>query len=661
MKNAIDLSLMKQALDYSTEDIYATREDGTMFFCNRNFRAHHEIDDDTDVTTMKIYDLPSYSRNKEQWEAHVQRIKERERNGSAVKQHIVYNPLPLHPEIIATESSSFWVHDEDGTNGMLWSFSHDISDRILQEERVRQYTQVMNKVLEYLPAGIVVKDINNGFKYLYRNRASYKMKGSNPENAIGKDDFDFHSLEDATRKRKQDEELAATGKEMHWIDEQCDSDGNIYFMDKRKIKIEGDDFSPMLLSIDWDITELELMKRELIAAKEKAETSDKLKSAFLANMSHEIRTPLNAIVGFSRIIAESSDPEERLNYYNIVESNNDRLLQLINEILDLSKIESGLMEFHIVPVRLHLLCKEVRDAHLLRCPDGVQLVYEPSDERVIIDADKTRLFQVISNLIGNAFKFTTEGSISYGYHREGNRVIFHVTDTGKGIDPDKLDKVFDRFVKANSFVQGFGLGLSISRAFIEHMGGTISVTSEVGKGTTFTFNLPVESAEKETDPQETEKEIAALPQEEIDTVVADSPGNAETRSVPLPRSSQSDMLTILIAEDTDSNYILAKAILSRFYHLERARDGMEAVTMFEDLHPDIILMDMRMPNLDGLDATRIIRELDKEVPIIALTAYAFDHDRQAALDAGCNDFLTKPFTQEQLKSTVSKWLTKEGK
>ena len=150
-----------------------------------------------------------------------------------------------------------------------------------------------------------------------------------------------------------------------------------------------------------------------------------------------------------------------------MEANNERLLQLINEILDLSKIEAGIVEFSIAPVRLYPLCKEIHDAHVFRCPSDVELIFEPSDEDIRIDSDKNRIFQVISNLIGNAFKFTTHGSISYGYHQEGENIIFHVTDTGTGIAPEKIGKVFERFVKANNFAQGTGLGLAICKTIIE--------------------------------------------------------------------------------------------------------------------------------------------------------------------------------------------------
>ena len=396
-----------------------------------------------------------------------------------------------------------------------------------------------------------------------------------------------------------------------------------------------------------DITEKLKVERMLQEAKEKAEESNRLKSAFLANMSHEIRTPLNAIIGFSRIIAESENTEERKEYYNIVEANNERLLQLINEILDLSKIEAGIVEFSIAPVRLYPLCKEIHDAHVFRCPSDVELIFEPSDEDIRIDSDKNRIFQVISNLIGNAFKFTTHGSISYGYHQEGENIIFHVTDTGTGIAPEKIGKVFERFVKANNFAQGTGLGLAICKTIIERLGGTISVTSELEKGTTFTFNLPAKIANEE------EKEMPETVLEESGSTTNEQKATTEKNQA-TPESSR--MKTILIAEDTDSNYILIKAILGKEYHLERAKDGMEAVNMFVELNPDIILMDMKMPNLGGLDATRIIRELSPDIPIIALTAFAYDHDRKAALEVGCNDFLTKPFTQEVLKETIKKWI-----
>ena len=646
-----DINLLTHAINNSAEDIFAARKDGTLVFANRRFKQHHDISYTDDITQLKIYDTNSYVSNEEEWKKMLSTFRKgKEHNG-----FVIPDPLPLHPEVLAIEGNAYWVTSDEGEE-TVWIFGRDVSQRITHEQQIKRFSQILDKTIENLPAGIVVKDIQSGFKYLYRNRESYNRNIPMKE-ALGKDDFDFYPLEIAQEKRRQDMEIAETGKEMHWITKEYDQNGKSIYLDKRKIKIESDDFPSFLLSIEWDITEMESMKRELLVAKEKAETSDQLKSAFLANMSHEIRTPLNAIVGFSRIIAESVDAEERKNYYNIVEANNERLLQLINEILDLSKIEAGIVEFTITPVRLHPLCREIHDAHKFRCPFGVELIYEPSDEDVVIEGDKNRIFQVISNLIGNAFKFTTSGSISYGYHRKGNEIEFHVSDTGIGIEADKLCKVFERFVKVNTFAQGTGLGLSICKTIIERLGGSISVSSEMGKGTTFTFTLPLLSNNTQTE-KRLKSEGNAVKQKSIQYIseedIQDSE-DSDTDTYEEKNDGKSER-TILIAEDTDSNYILIKAILGKLYHLERAKDGMEAVTLFEEVSPDLILMDMKMPNLGGLDATKIIRELSPDIPIIALTAYAYENDRQAAFDAGCNDFLTKPFTQEVLKDLIEKYL-----
>lgn len=639
-----DINLLTHAINNSTEDIFAAREDGTLVFANRRFRQHHDIGAADDITQLKIYEINSYTQNEQVWRQMTSAIKkEDEHNG-----FVIQNPLPLHPEVLAIEGNAYWVTSDEGEE-TLWAFGRDITQRIKHEQQIKRFSQILDKTIENLPASIVVKDIKSDFKYLYRNRESYNRNIPMKE-ALGKDDFDFYPLEKAREKRSQDIEIAQTGIEKHWITEEHNQSGQSIFLDKRKMKIESNEFPPILLSIEWDITEMEQMKRELLIAKEKAETSDQLKSAFLANMSHEIRTPLNAIVGFSRIIAESTDAEERKGYYDIVEANNERLLQLINEILDLSKIEAGMVEFTLNPVRLHPLCKEIHDALKFRCPTGVELIYEPSDENIIIEGDKNRIFQVISNLIGNAFKFTTSGSVSYGYHRKDNEIEFHVSDTGIGIEADKLSKVFERFVKVNNFAQGTGLGLSICKTIIERLGGTISVSSEFGKGTTFTFTLPLPAHSEYNQADGTDAEIhSSTAAEELREEEQDADLEEETEPVKSEK-------TILVAEDTDSNYILTKAILGRLYHLERAKDGMEAVTMFEELQPDLILMDMKMPNLGGLDATKIIRELSPDIPIIALTAYAYEHDKQAAKSAGCNDFLTKPYTQEVLKEMIKKYL-----
>ena len=651
-----DINTLTHAINNAKESVYAARRDGTLIFANRQFRLNHRIAEQADLSLIRVFDVVGDMTCIEDWEERYRSIRE----GQTLN-FLAYQPLKHDKNTLAFEGTMYSVTTDDGEE-TFWSFTHDISERIRYESQIKRFNRIMDTTMENIPAGIVVKDIENDFRYIYRNRESYNRDISS-ENAIGMNDFDYYPLEMAQQKRKEDMEIAATGKGMHWIMEGKDKNGNLLILDKQKIMVESEDFSPIIVSIEWDITQLELMRRELIESKEKAETSDKLKSAFLANMSHEIRTPLNAIVGFSRIISESDNAEERREYYEIVDANNERLLQLINEILDLSKIESGIVEFTYGPVRLHTLCKEIHDAHVFRCPQGVELRFDSPDEALSIHSDKNRIFQVFSNLIGNAFKFTTEGSVSYGYKQEGERVVFYVKDTGLGIEPEKLGRVFQRFAKLNNFAQGTGLGLSICKTIIERLGGEIAVSSEVGTGTTFTFWLPLENVIQDTETGTN----SHLPGEAVGTQPSEVlPAKEDT---PRPKEEttekeedlrttavETEKATILIAEDTDSNFDLLNAILGRKYRLVRARDGMEAVTMYDEVNPDLILMDIKMPNLDGLEATRIIRQLSAEVPIIAQSAYAYEHDRNAAEEAGCNDFISKPIAQEKLKEKIKKWL-----
>lgn len=246
-----------------------------------------------------------------------------------------------------------------------------------------------------------------------------------------------------------------------------------------------------IIGINYDITKLKETEAELIQARDKAEMMDRLKSAFLANMSHEIRTPLNAIVGFSDLLVENEDIEERREYIKIVRENNDLLLQLISDILDLSKIEAGTFEFTNGDVDVNLLCEDiVRSMRMKMMKETVQLVFDPHLPACHVISDRNRIHQVISNFVNNAIKFTSEGIIRVGYRLQGEELEFYVQDTGIGIEKEQLPHIFERFVKLNSFVHGTGLGLSICRSIVEQLGGKIGVDSEVGKGSRFWFTIP---------------------------------------------------------------------------------------------------------------------------------------------------------------------------
>ena len=394
------------------------------------------------------------------------------------------------------------------------------------------------------------------------------------------------------------------------------------------VEARDEDGKPLtLVGSSLVITNRKKMEQELTTAKELAEESNRLKSAFLANMSHEIRTPLNAIVGFSGILASTEREEEKQEYVSIIENNNTLLLQLISDILDLSKIEAGTLELNYSNIELNELMRELERGFLLRVKtDAVKLEFvEPAGPSMAY-TEKNRLSQLMINLVTNAIKFTEKGSIRFGYEMRENELYFYVADTGCGIPKDKQQNIFGRFVKLNSFAQGTGLGLSICKTLMDHMGGRIGVESEEGKGSTFWFTLPYKPAVKE-DKKQMPKDIQ-------------------------PVSIERNKLTILVAEDNASNYKLFESILRYDYHLIHAWDGMEAVEMFREHNPQIVLMDINMPVMDGYEATREIRKYSAKIPIIAVTAFAYASDEQKVMESGFDGYMPKPINAKLLKAQL---------
>lgn len=393
-------------------------------------------------------------------------------------------------------------------------------------------------------------------------------------------------------------------------------------------------------AVEVELEEARKKLAEYETMAQKAENASKMKSLFLANMSHEIRTPLNAIEGFSRIMAETDSPEERMNFMEIIESNNGRVLALINEILDLSRVEAGEIAIKKQMTDLNEMCKSIQLMFKFRCPDSVNLTWSQPNMKVTLNTDQNRLTQVFSNLISNALKHTSKGSITYGYRliNDGQEVEFFVTDTGSGIAPEDINHIFQTYVSRDAEQQnGYGLGLALCKIIVEKMNGHITVSSKLGEGSTFRFTLPFEGT------------IGGLQKNSRITT------NSRTIRVSTKTNVQNAPL-ILVAEDEDSNYELVRIVLAKRYRLLRAHNGIEAVTLCEDEHPDMILMDIRMPDMNGLDATRIIKEVNHEIPIVALSAYAFDENIREAKAAGCDEFLAKPFRVEDLLDTVGKYV-----
>jgi|MGYP000626979478 two-component system sensor histidine kinase len=350
-------------------------------------------------------------------------------------------------------------------------------------------------------------------------------------------------------------------------------------------------------------------------------------------MSHEIRTPLNAIVGFSNLLPSAETLEEEKLYSSIINQNSEILLQLINDILDLSKIEAGTLEYVRQPMNLGEVCRNIYQIHKDRVQEGVTLILDNEDDDLIIEEDRNRIAQVITNFLTNAGKFTLSGEIRFGFKVDNQCIRFYVKDTGIGIAPDKVGHIFDRFVKLNSFAQGTGLGLAICRMIIEKIGGEIGATSEVGKGSTFFFTIPYKESSD-------------------DRITYSDTSEAKYLSHTIKRMQK--IKKILVAEDVDSNFVLIKNMIGKDYTLLWAKDGFEAVEMYKQFQPDLILMDIKMPRMGGLEATRIIRSYSKEIPVIALTAYAFEADKEQALEAGCNDFVTKPVSKAALEEALGK-------
>ena len=396
--------------------------------------------------------------------------------------------------------------------------------------------------------------------------------------------------------------------------------------------------------------ELELANKQLQQANQKlkeyeekaakAEKASQMKSLFLANMSHEIRTPLNAIEGFSRVMAETDSQEERLNYMEIIESNNSRLLSLVNEILDLSRVESGEIVIKKNPTDLNTLMNSIKQLFKFRCPETVALTWQKPEVSAVMDTDENRITQVFSNLISNALKHTPKGSITFGCRliNDTEEIEFFVSDTGSGIDPNFIDHIFDTYASKDAEQQrGFGLGLALCRIIVEKMGGNIKVDSKVGEGSNFVFTLPFSG------------NVGGL-------AISNRFGN-NMRTLRVSHNlDQNNMKTVLVAEDEESNYELVRIVLQKRYNLIRAHNGIEAVTMFEEEKPDLILMDIRMPEMDGLDATRIIKEVNQEVPVIALSAYAFPENIREAKAAGCDEFMAKPFKVEDLIELIRHYI-----
>jgi CheY-like chemotaxis protein/nitrogen-specific signal transduction histidine kinase len=386
-----------------------------------------------------------------------------------------------------------------------------------------------------------------------------------------------------------------------------------------------------------DITESKQTEEALVVAKERAEESDRLKSAFLSNMSHEIRTPMNGILGFAELLKQTDlAGEKQQEYIQIIEKSGNRMLSIINDIVDISKIESGMMRIWESNINLNEQIEYLYNFFRPEIEDKeIKLIrYKGlSDNDAYITTDGEKLFAILINLLKNAVKYTDEGTIEFGYSKKEGYIEFFIKDTGIGISAERLDAIFERFVQAdlsNQMArQGAGLGLSISKAYVTMLQGKIWVTSIEGKGSAFYFTIPYKPVIDNLNPAKKDNDM-------IEGV------------------NESKKLKILIAEDDDlSEKLIIKYLELITKEIIIAKTGVEALQACrKNSDIDLILMDIRMPLMDGYQATRQIRRFNKDVVIIAQTAYGFTGDLELALKAGCNAYISKPIIEKELLSVI---------
>jgi PAS domain S-box-containing protein len=413
-------------------------------------------------------------------------------------------------------------------------------------------------------------------------------------------------------------------------------DGSIIYCSiSSKLQFDSGGSPEKLIGSLRDITERKHFEKELVKAKEKAEESDRLKTAFLHNISHEIRTPMNAIMGFATLLNETdADAATRKSYIEVISQSSDHLLSIISDIVDISNIEADLVKINREEFNLNTAFKAIYNQHIQKAKEKkIDLAFENEfgDSEASIITDKTKLIQILSNLIGNAIKFTHDGKVNYSYKLKLGVLEFTVSDTGIGIIPEQQSRVFDRFYQvhnqASRHYEGTGLGLAISKAYVELLGGTIMVISDYGSGSSFVFTIPYEKREvqKKNESHKADKKSFFF----------------------------SVKKKILVAEDVESNFQLIKYFLTDVNaEIIHAVNGQEAVDYcMSDKSIDLVLMDIKMPVMDGYTATKILRENKISIPVIAQTAYA--DDKENAMKSGCTAFISKPFDKFGLLRVIN--------
>lgn len=540
-------------------------------------------------------------------------------------------------------SVHFPVSDSQGKIVGTGAFQEDITNLSGSLQALHDEKETLEVLLESMPFCIFFTDKH--YRYIRLNRMMAKLlRVENPEDAVGRTNQDFFSKRVARKMTEEDRTIMETGnpivnKIIYFEDEEVEG----YWLEKTKIPIRDErGVITMVMGLFKDVSDLMKIENELKEARDKAKESDRLKTSFLANMSHEIRTPMNGILGFANLLRDPElDEEKRDLYLKHIDHSSQQLLNIIDDIIDISKIESEQLKISNKPVRINGILDEIYSSffHRIRgdAPGQKKVAFNlkkgnDSHDFTIV-ADDFRLSQVFNNLIGNAIKFTKEGQIEFGYNLKQNRYIeFFVSDTGIGIPNNKIKLIFDRFGQVNQErslqPSGTGLGLPISKSLVDLMGGEMWVESVVGQGSTFYFTLPL--------------------------VVEDAV--EDTRVLISNKTYKWGNKKILVAEDEELNWFFIREMLRQTGAIvHRARNGHEVVELTRDLAPDAILMDIKMPEMNGIEAARNIRTFNDKVPIIAQSAFVMAEEKEESLLAGCNHFVTKPLDRTTIMELIDSY------
>lgn len=520
---------------------------------------------------------------------------------------------------------------------VVMGIMRDITDRIKNEIELKEAKETFLGIINSLNEAVYILD--KDYQFLYVNKAAEKMYGFKFEDFIGKTPK-FVSAENKNDLNQVEflMDKAFNGEPQLFEFWGRRADGSIF--PKSVSLTQGYFFGEkVIIATARDITLNKIVEEELIKAKEKAEESDRLKSAFLSNMSHEIRTPMNGIMGFASLLAEPNlSEQERFEYVTLLNKSCQRLLKVVNDIMNISQIDSGQMQINKHIFSLGKLIRDLYEANFLAFQEkGLEFRYKIDEklDNFLINSDEQKLFQVLNNLINNALKFTNKGIVEYGCIYVDGKLKFYVEDTGIGISDEYKEKIFDRFSQENPSItrnyEGAGLGLAICKGIVELLGGEINFISEKNKGSKFFISIPCEAIAED-----------AL----LDDKIVSAKDNSKK--------------VILIAEDDIMNYILIERLILRNFNdveIIAAKNGeevLEIVKKRKDI--SLIFMDLKMPRIDGLEATRILRNNGFKMPIIALTAYALSGDKEKALEAGCNDYISKPINNALFFRTLKQYI-----